>query len=92
MIIYFQDDKKLVTKLLKSCLKLIEFANKHMVQLTKTGDIAAIVQNKLLKLIIEEVNFKDQVSDNKYFTDQQLIFLELHLKIEELGKKAEETQ
>jgi len=43
------------------------------------------VQNKLVKLVTSEINFKDeQESDNKKLSEQQLLFLEVHLQIDSL--------
>ena len=59
MIIYFQDDKKLVSKLLKTILRLIDFSNQNLEHLVKSNDLKPIVQNKLLKTIMKEIDFKD---------------------------------
>jgi hypothetical protein len=59
MIIYFQDEKKVIVKLLKSLIKLVEFAKKNITHLIKTGELKPIVQNKLLKIIINEIDYTD---------------------------------
>lgn len=80
MVLYFQDHKPLIRKLLKSCLKLITYAKKHLAELVKSEELAGLVQNKLVKLVTSEINFKDeQESDNKKLSEQQLLFLEIHL-------------
>lgn len=44
-----------------------------------------IIQIKLLKLATSEVNYEDQTdTESKKFSDQQLLFLELHLQIDQL--------
>jgi hypothetical protein len=84
MIVYFQDEKKVIVKLLKSILKLVEYSKKNIAHLIKCGELKAMVQNKLLKTIIKEIDYTDQSSDQKFFTDQQLILLEVSLKIDDL--------
>ena len=84
MIVYFQDEKKVIVKLLKSILKLVEYSKKNITHLIKCEELKAMVQNKLLKTIIKEIDYTDQSSDQKFFTDQQLILLEVSLKIDDL--------
>lgn len=59
MIVYFQDDKKLTIKLLKSCLKLVAFVRSNLAKLAQSGEIVPILQNKMLEAIIKEIDFND---------------------------------
>ena len=43
MVLYFQDHKSLVRKLLKSCLKLIGYARKHLVELIASEELASVI-------------------------------------------------
>ena len=92
MIVYFHDDKKLTIKLLKSCLKLVAFVRGNLAKLAQSGELVPILQNKLLEAIIKETDFNDQSKDSKYFTDQQLILLEIYLKLDEVRKQAAKGQ
>jgi len=83
-VIYFQDPP-LTRKLLKSALKLISFGIKNCQTLAKAGEITAIVQNKLVKLVTSGIDYSDEsTSENKRLTAQQLLFLEIHLQIDAL--------
>jgi hypothetical protein len=85
-VMQFQETKPLVNKLMKSCLKIVIFARKNCGALAKTDQLAPLVQNKLIKLVTEKVDFTDQSEkDNKWFTTQQLVFLEIHLHLNELA-------
>lgn len=92
MVLYFQDHKSLVTKLLKSCLKLIAFARQHLAEVIKSEELAGIVQNKLVQLVTSEINFTDQQeSDHKKLSEQQILFLEIHLQINSLHDQAAQS-
>lgn len=91
MIVYFQDEKKVIVKLLKSLLKLVEFSKKNLAHLIKSDELKPMVHNKLLKTIIKEIDYTDQTSDKKFFTDQQLILLEISLKIDDLLLEAKKS-
>lgn len=86
MVFYFQSHQALVKKLLKSCLKLVSFCKKHGQTLAKSGELTGIAQNHLLNLATKNVNYADQ--SDKRFSDQQLLFLELHLAVDSLCDEA----
>jgi hypothetical protein len=92
MVLYFQEQKALVCKLLKSCLKLLCFAKKHCGALVAAGELPRIVENQLVKLATSQIDFKDQShgddGEAKKLTNAQLLFLEIHLKVDELQSKA----
>lgn len=88
MVLYFQEHKVLVCKLLKSSLKLLCFAKKHCGALVRAGELPRIVENQLVKLATSQIDFKDQSQgddgEGKKLTNAQLLFLEIHLKVDEL--------
>lgn len=88
MVIYFNGDYELVKKLLKSVIRLIQFCQKNAEELVKTGEVKAIIQNKLLNLAIKNINFGKE--DDKKFSLQQLFFLEIYLNIDELWRKVDQ--
>jgi hypothetical protein len=50
-----------------------------------------IIHNQLINTILKSIEFKDESSEaqgNKNFSDQQLIFLELYLKIDKIRRKS----
>jgi hypothetical protein len=88
MVIYFNADFELVKKLLKSTIRLISFCQKNAEELAKSGDLNGIIQNKLLNLQTKKINYGKE--DDKKFSLQQLFFLEIFLKIDELWKQVNE--
>ena len=97
MVLYFQEQKALVCKLLRSCLKLLLFAKKHCGALVRAGELSRIVENKLVKLATSQIDFKDQSQGDgddgsKKLTSAQLLFLEIHLQVDELQSKALESR
>jgi hypothetical protein len=88
-VLYFQDHKPLVRKLLKSVVKLIGYAKLHCGALAKSEELPGIIQNQLVKEVTSEIDFKDtQESDSKKLAEQQLLFLEVHLQIDSLQAQA----
>jgi len=75
--------KKLITKLLKQGILLVKYATDHCKVLAKNDQLKPIIQNKILKLVTDNINF----SKTK-FSGQQLMFLELHVMINALQEKA----
>jgi len=90
-VIQFQENKSLVNKLLKCCLRLVTFARKNCGPLAKSGQLAPMIQNKLVKLATETIDFKDESteSDAKWLTNQQLIFLEIHLLLNDIAEQVQ---
>jgi hypothetical protein len=88
-VMQFQENKSLVNKLLKCCLRLVTFARKNCGALAKSGQLAPIIQNKLVKLATETIDFKDESTESKWLTNQQLIFLEIHLLLNELAEQVQ---
>jgi hypothetical protein len=68
-----------VKKLLKSTLRLVSFATRNVTTLAGAGELTALVQNKLIKLVTSGIDFKDESADERRLTEQQLLFLELHM-------------
>lgn len=85
MILYFQDQKRLVTKLQKSMLKLIGHVRKHHEEFREQAK--SIAQNYAIRFVTKQIDFKDESSESKHFSPQQLLFLEIHLQ---LGSLTEE--
>jgi hypothetical protein len=51
MVLYFQENKSLVTKLLRSSLKLIDYARSNSKSLSESGEIKEIVQSQIVKFV-----------------------------------------
>jgi hypothetical protein len=89
MTLYFQGQKALVVKLQKSLLKLIAHVRGH--QELFLDQVKAIAQNYAIRFITKQIDFKDESSDGKHFSAQQLLFLEIHLQLgylrEEMNEK-----
>lgn len=88
MVIYFQGNADLVKKLLKSTLKLIIFCQSHALDLARSGELNGVIQCKLLNLATKSINFG--YDGDKKFNEQQLFWLEIHLKVDELWKQVNE--
>lgn len=80
----FQKDN-VVPKLLKHCLKIIQFLREHEDVTIANGELEKIAKNKLVKAATKYTKWKtDGDSEVKYLTSQQLIFLEIHLAISQM--------
>lgn len=88
MIIYFQGDNELIKKLLKSTLRLIVFCQSHALDLAQSGELNGVIQCKLLNLATKSIFFG--YDSDKKFNEQQLFWLEIHLKVDELWKQVNE--
>jgi hypothetical protein len=88
MVFYFQGNQALVKKLLKSCLKLTAYCQKHCGELAKSGELQGVIQSKLLNLATSSIDFSP--SSDKKFSEQQLLWLELHLSVDAMGRQAAE--
>lgn len=86
MVIYFNQNVDLIKKLLKTVIQLITFCQDHAEELAKSGELDGVIQNKLINLCTKST-FYGKDSDKK-FSIQQLFLLEIHLKIDELWKRA----
>lgn len=83
----------MVKKLLKTSLRLVHYifakvkesSDERVGALTEL--LTQIVQNKLLKKVTSGIDYKDETAsggNGNRLSDQQLLFLELHLKIDSL--------
>lgn len=88
MVIQFQGDSDLVKKLLKSSLKVIQYCEKYAEELAKSGELTGVIQSKLVNIATKAVNFGEP--GDKKFSEQQLYWLEIHLKIDDLWQLANE--
>ena len=75
-------------KLLRSCLKLIDHARVNLKAFSESGELKEVVQSQIVKFVSSQMNYTDECKDSKYFTNQQLMFLELHLAIEKIREEA----
>lgn len=89
MIIQFHGSNDMIKKLLKCVLYLITFCQKHSERLAKAGELTGVIQNKLLNLATKSINYGHD-SDKK-FNEQQLYFLEIHLKVDDLWAHVNEA-
>jgi hypothetical protein len=91
LVLYFQNNKLLIPKLLKSCQKIIEYARKHGKELVQWSHLEGIVSSRVVNFITSKIEYEDQSEKDSFFTSQQLLFLELHIAIESLREDSNMT-
>jgi hypothetical protein len=88
-VLIFQEDLQLRSKMLSKVLQLISFCRNHLDMFAFCQDeLKNICQNKFVKIFTSNTEYKDQSKDNKFFSTQQLFFLEIHLQLDMLREEA----
>lgn len=49
---------------MRSCLKLLSFAMKNCGKLAKAGELAPVIQNKLVNMITKEIDYSHKEEEN----------------------------
>jgi hypothetical protein len=68
LVLYFQDNKLLIPKLLRSCQKIIDYARKYGKELVEMGHLKDIVQSKVVNFITSKIEYEDQSEKGDFFT------------------------
>lgn len=79
LVFLFQKDP-VARKLLKQSVKIVEYMGANEDAFLKNGELARIARNKLVGAATIKFDWQES-SSTKFFTAQQIMFLELHLAI-----------